>query len=156
MSEGKRPGGLTALAVLNFIFGGFGALGSLGMLAILAFINSAAQSGSNPEAAKAQEAMAKAWEETGVGVFYAMLALGTVTAILLIASGVGYLKQKQFLGRTLGNAYAILSLVRSVVMAASVSEGAGGGFTIVTLVFIVYPVLTLVLLNGTFKHDFVN
>ena len=26
MSEGKRPGGLTALAVLNFIFGGLGIL----------------------------------------------------------------------------------------------------------------------------------
>ena len=25
MSDGKRPGGLTALAVLNFVFGGLGA-----------------------------------------------------------------------------------------------------------------------------------
>jgi hypothetical protein len=28
MAEGKRPGGLTALAVLNFVFGGLGALAS--------------------------------------------------------------------------------------------------------------------------------
>lgn len=31
MNEGKRPGGLTALAVLNFIFSAWGLLGILGM-----------------------------------------------------------------------------------------------------------------------------
>ena len=33
MAEGKRPGGLTALAVLNFVFGGLGALGILALIA---------------------------------------------------------------------------------------------------------------------------
>ena len=37
MSEGKRPGGLTALAVLNFIFGGLGAIGALGLIACFGF-----------------------------------------------------------------------------------------------------------------------
>src|SRR5207247_3969993 len=35
MSDGKRPGGLTALAVLNFVFGGLGALGLLAIFAVL-------------------------------------------------------------------------------------------------------------------------
>jgi hypothetical protein len=32
----------------------------------------------------------------------------------------------------------------------------GGGFSIGTIVGLIYPVLTLVLLNGTFKHDLVR
>ena len=155
MTEGKRPGGLTALAVLNFIFGGFGVLGSLGMFALMAILDKAAQSGDGG-AADAQREMAKAWEEIGVGVFYAMLAFGAVTAVLLIVSGVGYLKQKKFLGRTMGNLYALLSIASSIVMGIVVSEAAGGGFNIGTIIGLVYPVLTLILINGTFKDDFVH
>lgn len=156
MSEGKRPGGLTALAVLNFVFGGFGILGSLGMLAIMAFVNAAAKSGENEGASEAQQEMAKAWEQIGLGVFYAILLLGAVSAILLIVSGVGYLQQKKFLGRTLGNAYALVSIGSSLIMGVVVTGQAGGGFNIGTIIGLVYPVLTLILLNGTFKEDFVR
>lgn len=156
MSEGKRPGGLTALAVINFVFGGFGALGSLGMLAIMAFINVAAQSADNEGANEAQREMAKAWEEIGMGFFYLILLLGAVSAMLLIASGVGYLQQKKFLGRTLGNAYAVISIASSLLMGVMITSDAGGGFNIGTIIGLVYPVLTLILLNGTFKEDFVR
>ena len=37
MSSGKRPGGLTALAVFNFIFGAFGLLGSLALIPMVKF-----------------------------------------------------------------------------------------------------------------------
>jgi succinate dehydrogenase/fumarate reductase cytochrome b subunit len=156
MSEGKRPGGLTALAVINFVFGGFGALGTLAFVALLAIINTAAKSGENEGAAEAQQEMAKAWQEIGLGVFYAMIVLGAVSAILLIVSGVGYLQQKKFLGRTLGNTYAVLSIASSLVMGVVVTADAGGGFNIGTIIGLVYPVLTLILLNGTFKEDFVR
>lgn len=155
MSEGKRPGGLTALAVINFIFGGFGMLGALGMLAMMAIIGKAAESGDSG-AAEAQQEMAKAWQEIGVGVFYAMLAFMAVSAILLIVSGVGYIQQKKFLGRTLGNAYAVSSIASSVITGVVVTEAAGGGFNIGTIIGLVYPVLTLVLINGTFKDDFIR
>jgi len=75
---------------------------------------------------------------------------------LLIASGVGYLKQKRFLGRTLGSVYAGLSILASIVSSAMLSTELGGGFSILTIVGLIYPVLTLVLLNGTFKHDLVR
>lgn len=156
MTEGKRPGGLTALAVLNFVFGGFGLLGTAAFFAIMAIVNKAAQDGSNEEAAEAQREMAKAWQEVGIGFFYVIMALGAVSAILLIASGVGYLQQKRFLGRTLGNVYAVLSIASSLIMGAVVSSEAGGGFNIGTIIGLVYPGLTLLLLNTTFKEDFVR
>ena len=46
MTAGKRPGGLTALAVLNFVFGGFGALGVLAMGALIALVNVGANAAS--------------------------------------------------------------------------------------------------------------
>lgn len=150
MSEGKRPGGLTALAVLNFIFGGFGVLGLLGMVALLG-IASAVEA----EDPQAGEELRKAMEEFG-SLFMVALVLTAVSAFLLIASGVGYLQQKRTLGRTLGSVYAALSICSSLVSAALMPEELGGGANIGTMVGLVYPVLTLVLLNTTFKHDLVR
>ena len=156
MSEGKRPGGLTALAVINFIFGGLSALSLLAMAAILAFIGVAANSAQDEGGNPAKE-LAEAWEQIGFGFFYAILALSAVQTVLLIASGVGYLKQKKFLGRTLGNVYALIAVASSLIMALVVTDPEiGGGFNIGTIVGLVYPVLTLILLNGTFKNDFIR
>lgn len=153
MSEGKRPGGLTALAVINFVFGGFGALGTLALAAVMTIVNRAVESGEESGNEGAQ-AMADAWQEVGMGVFYFMMLSMAVGAALLIASGVGYLQQKKFLGRTLGTAYAVLAIATAVVNGAIVSTDAGGGFSLITIIGLVYPVLTLLLLNTTFKHDF--
>ena len=150
MSEGKRPGGLTALAVLNFIFGGFAMLGVLAMAALLG-VAAAVEGQDTEEARKVAEAM----EEAGP-LFGVALVLSLVSGVLLIASGVGYLKQKRFLGRTLGSVYAGLSIFASLVTSAMLSTELGGGFSISTIVGLIYPVLTLVLLNGTFKHDLVR
>jgi len=138
----KRPGGLTALAVLNFIFGGFGALGILGLLALLGAASTVANEAG---AAEAVEAMSK-------GPIVLVLILSLVSSVLLIASGVGYLGQKQFLGRTLGNGYAVASILSSVIGLAMMDQGMGIG----TIIGLIYPILTLVLLNTTFKEDLVN
>lgn len=70
---------------------------------------------------------------------------------LLITSAVGYLGQKRFLGRSLGTAYAVVAVLGSVVGLAT-----GQPFGISTVIGLVYPVLTLILLNTTFKDDLVN
>jgi hypothetical protein len=103
-----------------------------------------------------RDEVVKAWQEIGMPLFYIMLIAMAVSAILLIASGVGYLQQKKVLGRGCGNTYAIVSIVVSVAMGVMVTEKAGGGFNIGTIIGLIYPVLTLILLNGTFKHDFVR
>jgi hypothetical protein len=149
MTEGKRPGGLTALAVINFVFGGLGALGILGMVALFAILSSVPDD-------ETQQKMKEAWEEAGGVTFLAvMVAISVVSTTLIIASGVGYLKQKKFLGRGLGNAYALLSIVSSIVGGLLTPADAGGGFNLWTLIGLVYPVVTLILINTTFKEDFV-
>lgn len=150
MQEGKRPGGLTALAVLNFVFGGFSALGVLAMAALLG-IAAAVEGQETEEAKKVAEAMAEAGP-----LFTVALIMPAISAFLLIASGVGYLQQKKFLGRTLGSIYAGLSILSSLVTSAMLAKEIGGGFGIGTIIGLIYPVLTLILLNGTFKNDFVR
>lgn len=156
MSEGKRPGGLTALAVLNFVFGGFGALGLLFWAGILVLLSTSADLVT--EATEGDEdamRMVEFWREN-TGVLYTVLATSFVAVILQITSGVGYLQQKNFLGRTLGNGFAVLSIASSMMLALSADTEVGGGFQIATIVGLIYPGLTLLLLNTTFKEDFIR
>lgn len=144
MAEGKRPGGLTALAVLNFVFGGLGALGALGMMALAAAASSVSSS--------IESAGGEVHAGPGAGLFYLVTLMMAVSAFLLITSGVGYIKQKRFLGRTLGTAYAVLSIGSSVLSLALLHTGFGIG----SIIGLIYPVLTLILVNTTFKDDLVN
>jgi hypothetical protein len=150
MTEGKRPGGLTALAVFNFIFGAFGVLGILAMIAMFAIFSSI-----EVDEASTQE-LKRALEEMGIGMLVVLVGISIVSTVLIFAAGVGYLKQKKFLGRTLGNVWAGLNVLSSVLTGLMLPIAAGGGFNIGTIVGLIYPVLTLILLNVTFKDDLVN
>ena len=154
MVEGKRPGGLTALAVINFIFGGLNALSVLGLVAALALVG--VVESTSGEGDDGFREVAKAFEEIGLGYLYLILAISLVEAILLVVSGVGYLKQKRFLGRKLGNTYGILAIAGGLLGAFTISAEAGGGLSMGTIAGLIYPALTLILLNGTFKEDFIN
>src|SRR4051812_44718867 len=74
MSTGERPGGLTALAVFNFIFTGFGAITLLGLAAATKLVEK-----SNDEAAKA--AMAKVSEHLPL-----IMAVTVISSALLLIS----------------------------------------------------------------------
>jgi hypothetical protein len=142
--EGKRPGGLTALAVLNFVFGGLGVLGILALVALLSLASAVVSEASGGTASVSSA--------PGAGIVYLLIALSIVQVILMIVSGVGYLQLKKFLGRTLGNAYAVVSILGSVLGIAL----AHTGFGFSTIIGLVYPILTLFLLNVTFKDAFVK
>lgn len=147
MAEGKRPGGLTALAVLNFVFGG---LGALGLLAIFALIGIA--SGTTLRTDEGTRSLGQLMNNIpGVSVLYIILLLNVVIVALLIAAGVGYLGLKKVLGRGFGNAYGILSMATSGLMLVL-----GWPFDIRMIIGLIYPILTLALLNTTFKEDLVN
>lgn len=144
MADGKRPGGLTALAVLNFVFGG---LGALGVLALVALMGAASHIGSEFEKAGGTVT------SSGPGAFlYVAILLSALSVALLLASGVGYIKMKRFLGRTLGTAYALLSIGSTIIQIAMLHTGFGVG----TIIGLIYPALTLILVNTTFKDDLVN
>jgi hypothetical protein len=146
MAEGKRPGGLTALAVINFVFSAFSGLGFLGMFVVLALFK-------NIETAEGEagEGARRGLEDSGG--FEWIIASGVVNAlmaVLLLISGIGYLKQKRVMGRMLGSGAAVINLLFSLAFIATI------GMQFAMLVGFVYPVLTLILLNTTFKDDLVN
>ena len=138
----KRPGGLTALAVLNFVFGGIGAIAALIGFGGLALIK---------EAIETAKEHGGTYTGQSLSMAYVAVALTGLGALLLIVSGVGYIKQSKFAGRTLGTVYALISLGGTAL-----SWATGGGVGVVGIIFCVYPLLTLILLNSSFKNDFTN
>ncbi|MCP4611345.1 MAG: hypothetical protein GY845_21755 [Planctomycetes bacterium] len=152
MNEEKRPGGLTALAVINFVFSGWGLIGLLGLAALFAFIGKIPTENMQ----EAQRAQIEAFQDMGLPVFIFIFVLSLVSSVLLLLSGIGYLKQKKFLGRTIGNLYAVISIISSVVSGLLFSADLGGGFNLGAILNLIYPVLTLILLNTTFKEDLTN
>jgi hypothetical protein len=150
MNEGKRPGGLTALAVINFIIFGFGLIGLLSIVATYADLIP------TDHMTEEQKAPIEVIQNMSLPLFVMILALSLISNVLLLLSGVGYLKQKKFLGRTMGNAYAVITIVSSIISGIMFPSEMGGGFNIGTIIGLIYPLLTLVLLNTTFKEDFIN
>jgi len=152
MSEQKRPGGLTALAVINFIFSGWGFIGLIGLAAFFAFIGKIPTDDMN----EAQKTQFEAFQNMGLPVFIFIFALSLISSGLLLLSGIGYLKLKKFLGRMIGNTYAVISIVSSVISGIMFPSEMGGGFNIGTIIGLIYPIITLILLNATFKDDLTN
>ncbi len=152
MSEEKRPGGLTALAVINFVFSGFGFIGLLIMIPFFAFISKIP----TDQMQEAQRVQIEALQNLGLPMLIFIFALSLVSNVLLLLSGIGYLKQKKFLGRTMGNIYAVMAIVSSVVSGMMFASELGGGFNIGSIIGLIYPVLTLILLNTTFRDDLTN
>jgi hypothetical protein len=152
MSEEKRPGGLTALAVINFVFSGWGFLSLLGLAAFFAFIGAIP----TEELQEPQRSQFEAFKNMGVLLFVFIFGLTLVSSVLLLLSGIGYLKQKKFLGRIIGNIYAIIAIVSSVITGMMFPTELGGGFNIGSIIGLIYPVLTLILLNTTFRDDLIN
>ena len=152
MNGAKRPGGLTALAVINFIFSGWGFIGLIGLAALFAFIGLLPTDDMN----EAKKAQIEAFQNMGLPVFIFIFALSLISNVLLLLSGIGYLKQKKFLGRMIGNTYAVIAIVSSVISGIIFPSEMGGGFNIMTIVGLIYPIVTLFLLNIIFKHDLTN
>lgn len=148
MTEGKRPGGLTALAIINFILCG----ASLLSLATFALIGKVP----TEEMEEAQRAQIEAFKNMEPSTLILLFGSTLVTGVLLLLAGIGYLKQKRFLGRILGSTYAVAAIISSIMGALMMPPELEGGFNLGTLIGLVYPILTLILVNTTFKDDLVN
>jgi hypothetical protein len=149
-----RPGGLTALAVLNFVFGGLGAIGTIvimiGLAAAKTLMTGMEAGARNSGDPNAQEAVAQIQAATSqVSSFiWVGLLIALVAVVLLFVAGVGYLKMSR-MGYLAGNAYGALAILGNIISVAS-----GGGFGAGTFIGLAYPVITLILLNTTFKKCF--
>ncbi|MBM4027654.1 MAG: hypothetical protein FJ280_19975 [Planctomycetes bacterium] len=152
MNEGKRPGGLTALAVINFILVGLSVMSLVGMAALFSFADRIP----TDEMAEAERAQFEAFQNMGTPMLVFILALTLLSAVLLLLSGIGYLKQKRILGRMVGNIYGITAIISSIVSGLWFAPELGGGFNIGTIIGLIYPIVTLVLINTTFKDDLTN
>lgn len=152
LPRSDRPGALVALAVLNFVFGGGTLLGALINFAQLpagggmpAWDQSLMNAPPPPGLAKFLE-----WMTPTPEYLWATSLLGLIAGVLMVLSGIGYLRQKKFLGRTLGNAFAVVAII-GVVVGLSLSKL---GFFLIP--GMAYPVITLVMVNTTLRKDFIN
>jgi hypothetical protein len=152
MSEGQqRPGGLTAMAVINFVGAAFNLFQIAGLGFLLHIKSHPEFLNSIPDKDQAAK-MLEAAEATPLWYLYGMIALDVVFVAVLIAAGVGYLKLKRKQGWLLGNVWAATSLVTTIAQLVIVHAS----FTISLFIMFLYPLVTLGALNTTFKQDFVN
>ena len=148
--EVKRPGGLTALAVINFILAGFGIIGSVISYFSMSMIGNVSTAGM-PEAAKAR---IEAFQRIDPSLFAIMICMGIISSLLLLLSGIGYLKQKRILGRIIGNIYGFYGIASVIISYLTMPKELFG--TISAIIGIIYPTLTLILLDTVFKNDLNN
>ncbi len=79
----------------------------------------------------------------------------TIALLLLLLAGIGYLKQKKVMGRFLGSAYGILAVIFTLLSTLMFSGAFGQNFGIGTIIGLIYPVLTLLLLNFVYQDDLI-
>jgi hypothetical protein len=163
MSATGRPGGLTVLAILNFILAALGLLGVLAVLGGSAALDlvpapteaqlSEMSEAERAESEKSQQEIAQARAILTDPMVRLFGALEALPALLLALAGIGYLRQRKGLGRGVGNLYAVVKLALEVgsMVLIQVDQPTPA----ITHVFgFLYPVLTLYLLNVTFRDDF--
>jgi hypothetical protein len=86
------------------------------------------------------------------------LITSLLCASLLLISGIGYIRQKKVQGRFLGTAYGVVALLGMVAGHfaeghQAQSAGLHHALGIWTLITMIYPVLTIIVLNTVFRDD---
>ena len=108
------------------------------------------------ESNEVTKAMKDEWDKIGFApstTMYVAIFVGLVAWAIAIIAAVGYLKMKRIQGRALGNLFALLAIVAAYLEVTAMSEMS---FGILSFLSFIYPVLTLFLINTTFKDDLVR
>ncbi|MHC4983302.1 MAG: DUF4339 domain-containing protein, partial [Planctomycetota bacterium] len=104
---GRRPGGLTALAVLNFVFGAANFFWrGIGVAAV--------------DESRRSGGTFRGWMPIGRDApsaesVYLAYGIGLVAALLEILAAVGYLGRKKLLGYFIGNAFAVVAIIYGIL-----------------------------------------
>lgn len=159
IGPGARPGGLTALAVINFVLAALGCVGALGAVAVSALFSSSLMDNPDVQAQikpEDQEQIAHAKEVFSHPLYPVHAGVEGVNAILLVIAGVGYLRMKRVTGRIVGNVYAVLAIANEAFGITLIPASVGAGMGLALLPGFLYPLLTLFFINVTFRNELVN
>ena len=151
MDETKRPGVLTALAVINFIIAFLYVVSSGLAILTIAFIENVPLGNLGEAEAARLEALGQL--STGASLF--VFGPAIIGAILLLLAGIGYLKQKKVLGWAMGNAYAAVMILSTILSPIILPPALKGG-TVSVIVSLAYPIITLILINFVYKKNLVR
>jgi hypothetical protein len=135
IAERKLPGALIALAILNFLFAPL----SLAAAAMTYGVATMSLFG---------ERRPTLTESAHPTLYSLAIAAGIAIAVLLVASGVGYLLRKRLLGYTLGIAMCVVALITATT-AVVVGPSLLGT---IAMLCATYPIVSLVLLGRHRAH----
>jgi hypothetical protein len=152
MDEMERPGGLTALAVINFVFAAFSLLGVFGTVIGRMFVGNMPME----QMSEQQAAQVAAMQDMSTATLVLVICMNIASFLLLLLSGIGYLKMKRILGRLVGNLYGAAAIIFMIISTVAFADTFGKSFGIGNIVGLVYPVLTLILLNTVFRKTLVH
>lgn len=137
---GKRPTGLTVLAIVNFVMAFFAGIVTALLYAAMKLVNTAAHD------------LGAKGDVPGSGGIYATLALAGVAVIALVIAGIGYLKQAK-LGWIAAHVFAVAE-VTSTILAMTVAHA-----HISVLGYVMgfgFPAVTVALVNTVFRKNLAN
>jgi hypothetical protein len=170
MSEpGVRPGGLTALAVINFVWAAFelmaGAFTATSPVTLPLAVAQAEKDLAAESRPEKRDELARGVEQLketndvvqknpGLAIFSG--GVEGFLGLLLVVAGIGYLKLRRFLGRTLGVVYAIIAVCWEIAFILYVQKHMDQTPGIFALIGFIYPAVTIFALLVTFRDDFVN
>jgi len=150
MATSDRPSGLTALAVIQFIFSALEGLGVISLV-VMRLITGRAEVGDGDAPPQAVAFAKIPWLD-----IIALSVLGGIAGLLLLISGIGFLKRKRILGRWLGNAYAVVAIGYASASLVLLPSELTGGLTLDLIRSLFYPLFLVLLLNGVFRKDLVR
>jgi hypothetical protein len=148
MPADQRPGGLTALAVLNIVFAGFGTLGVIAMSAVLVLVHAGVITNCRISVNGLDA------NQCPLAVLFGGAAVAMVANAMLLISGIGMLRQRRVMGRVLGNVCAAFMLLAWAMWTAYVIIWCDS-FSL-DLTWLIYPAVLLSLINTRFRDHLVN
>ena len=80
-----------------------------------------------------------------------MIIMRMASVMTIFFSGLGYLQLKRAQGWLLGNLYAVIALTNTALYAFLLEE-----FGTSSLLWLPFPIITLVLLNTTYRKSFLS
>jgi hypothetical protein len=149
-----RPPVVTLMAICNFFFAALFGIGLVAYFGRMRFIPMV--EAHSATLAPTELRQGTAILSLGVTPYYALGVGMVVLTVLMIVSGIGYLYLKRFEGRTLGNVAMLVSIVDALFVTFWLPPVLDGGFNGFSGINFTYPLLTLFLLNRTFRDLFVG